>query len=249
MTRLRVLAVLLALAGAAHAFTDPPYWFRNYQKAFKFARERRQPIAVVFGLSTTKATHELMVRLKEDPELEHALDGFARVELEEPDQGIAASVYGIWVVPTLVILDRYEREVGRLSFPQADEQWRQELLAMCARAQDPSGNVATHATDDGAGAPPPPPSAPQTGAVENGPMTFREQDFAAPMAASGAPAAAPRKEPTANEIVSLGQRLITSRPPAPRGRPASADPRQFEAAARIQAITAGLNVHGGTAQP
>lgn len=139
MTRLALFCALF-LASGALALTEPPYWFRDYQKAFKFARQRRQPIAIVFGLSTTKATHELLVRLKEDPALVHALDGFARVELEEPDQGIAASVYGIWVVPTLVILDRYEREVGRLSFPQADEQWRTELLAMIARASDPTSN-------------------------------------------------------------------------------------------------------------
>lgn len=137
------LAALLALllASAACALTDPPFWFRDYQKAFKAARERRQPIAIVFGLSTTKATHELLVRLKEDPLLVHELDGFAKVELEEPDQGIAASVYGIWIVPTLVILDRYEREVGRLSFPQPDEQWRTELLALIARAKDPTPNA------------------------------------------------------------------------------------------------------------
>lgn len=136
------LALLLASAAcAACALPDPPFWFRDYQKAFKFARERRQPIAIVFGLSTTKATHELLVRLKEDPLLVHELHGFARVELEEPDQGLATSVHGIFIVPTLVILDRYEREVGRLSFPQADEQWRTELLAMLARAKDPTSNA------------------------------------------------------------------------------------------------------------
>ena len=144
MTRLRhvLTACLLACAASpALAVLDPPVWLHDYQKTFKLARERRQPIAIVFGLSTTKATHELNVRLREDPALVKALDGFARVELEEPDQGIAASVYGIWVVPTLVVLDRYEREVGRLTFPQADDQWHAELLAMCARAQDPSSNV------------------------------------------------------------------------------------------------------------
>ena len=141
-----VVGALLFQAGIAApllaARPDRPIWLEEYHKGMKRAREQGAPVVVFFDLQEAKASHELWVRLNEDPRLVQAMAPFVRIRLEEPDLGISMYVYHNHILPALVVLDRYERIVGKLTFPQPDEQWTTLLVSMCADAFEPVGEGA-----------------------------------------------------------------------------------------------------------
>jgi len=139
-----LIGLLLIAPRTVHCrYREAAFWFEDYGKGMKIARERGAPVILFFDLKTLKTGYELFGQLSGDPKISLPLEKLVRIRLDQPDLGVSRGQYSVHYYPTLVILDRYEREVGRLSFPQPDDQWKDELIAACERALEPLASLVT----------------------------------------------------------------------------------------------------------